>query len=97
MQITLRQDEIEAALVSYICQQGIQTQGKQITVNFTAGRGAAGITAAVDIDPAGTEVPLMVPPSAEPILLAPTNMAEALPYAEEVLHEEKPKVGGLFN
>lgn len=92
MQITLRQDEIEAALIGYICQQGIQTAGKQVTVSFTAGRGASGITAAVDIDPQGTEVPPPVLVSAEPVMLDP----ECLPIDVKA-DPEKPKVGGLFN
>ena len=50
MQVSLKQNEIEAALKGYISQQGINVNGKQITIVFTAGRKASGITADLTID-----------------------------------------------
>ena len=50
MQVSLKQNEIEAALKGYISQQGINVNGKQINIVFTAGRKASGITADLTID-----------------------------------------------
>lgn len=50
MQITLKQRNIEAALKQYIVAQGINLDGKKVSVEFTAGRKESGITAEIDIE-----------------------------------------------
>ena len=50
MQIQLQQKEIEAALAGYITQQGIDLSGKQVTIEFTAGRKASGLSAELTIE-----------------------------------------------
>jgi hypothetical protein len=49
MKITLIQSEIEQALKQYVASQGIAVTGKSIEVSITAGRGANGTTAELDI------------------------------------------------
>lgn len=61
MQIQLKQQEIETALVNYVRDQGINLSNKKVEVNFTAGRGASGLTAEIDIE----EAAIKVPPSGE--------------------------------
>lgn len=49
MQIQLTQVEITKALRLYITQQGINLANKEVAVSFTAGRGATGISADINI------------------------------------------------
>lgn len=49
MLIQLRQSEIEDAVKMYVAAQGINLTGKKVDMNFTAGRGSAGITVDLDI------------------------------------------------
>lgn len=49
MLIQLRQNEIEEAVKMYVAAQGINLYGKKVDMNFTAGRGSAGITVDLDI------------------------------------------------
>ena len=49
MRITLNQAEIEQALRQYAASQGIDTQGKQVEVSLTAGRGPNGFSAELNI------------------------------------------------
>lgn len=53
MQIILKQRDIEAALKQYIAGQGISLHGKNVSVEFTAGRKESGITAEIDIEDGG--------------------------------------------
>lgn len=50
MQITLKQHEIETAVKGYLVSQGINLVGKDVTVGFTAGRAANGLSAEIDIE-----------------------------------------------
>ena len=52
MNITIKQREIQAALLNYIAQQGITLADKEVTITFTAGRKEAGITAEISIEDA---------------------------------------------
>ena len=100
MQISLRQIEIEKAIVDYIADQGITIGNKEITVAFTAGRGDAGISASINIEPlgskfiaevekmAGQDIPV---PAPEPVeVLTETEEAKSVKAATKT-------VGGLFN
>ena len=49
MQIILKQRHIEAALKQYIAAEGINLTGKNVTVEFTAGRKETGLSAEIDI------------------------------------------------
>ena len=49
MKIDLNQDEIEAAIVAYVTDQGINLAGKGTDVTMTAGRGERGFTATVEL------------------------------------------------
>jgi hypothetical protein len=92
MQILLKQAEIEAALRQYIGHQGINLSGKVITVDFTAGRGATGLSAEMHINDKAEE-PVQVEP--EPVAVKPTqakvtraikalNLADAPKASDEV-------------
>ena len=50
MQINFNQTEIEQALKNYINEQGIGLYGKIVTLAFTAGRKAAGLSVEVNIE-----------------------------------------------
>lgn len=50
MQINLKQREIEAALRMYVSHQGINLNGKEVAITFTAGRKEGGLTADVSIE-----------------------------------------------
>ena len=52
MLIQLKQTELEAAIAAYIALQGLSISNKKISVTFTAGRGASGYTADVELEPA---------------------------------------------
>lgn len=60
MQVQLKQSEIEAALKSYIAQQGINLTNKTVTCTFTAGRKDSGISVELEIE----EQPVTVPSGA---------------------------------
>jgi hypothetical protein len=50
MQIQLKQSEIVAAIKMFVSQQGINLQGKDVAITFTAGRKESGISADMVID-----------------------------------------------
>lgn len=49
MRITLNENEIKEALVRYVAGQGVDISGRNVEVSMTAGRGANGYTADIDI------------------------------------------------
>lgn len=60
MQITLKQDEIETAIRSYVSGQVNIVEGNDVLIDLKAGRGPEGFTATIDIVPAGTKAPAPV-------------------------------------
>ena len=94
MQISLRQVEIEKAIVDYIADQGITIGNKEITVAFTAGRGDAGISASINIEPLGSKFISEVEKTASQDIPVPTPepvLGEAEAQSKLV------KAGGLFS
>lgn len=70
MQIQLKQTEIIKAIKLYIQQQGINLDGKDVSMTFTAGRKEAGMSADVVIED-NTDIPefgLDVDSSTPPVL-----------------------------
>ena len=51
MRITLHNDEIEAALKTYVSSVGINLNGKDVDLNIIAGRGTNGTSVEMDINP----------------------------------------------
>lgn len=49
MKLSLQQTEIEAAIRAYVTNQGINTSGKLVIMDFTMGRKGTGLTVEVDI------------------------------------------------
>lgn len=83
MQITFKQKEIELALALYITKNGISLEGKTVSIAFTAGRGAAGLTAEVDIEDAAlvslaSAVSAAVPKAPEVPLVNTTTIVPAV-------------------
>lgn len=84
MQIQLRQSDIEAAIRQYLGGKNIATAGESISIVFTAGRKAGGLTAAVTI---GEEAPAAVqvaaatqaPVDQKPVAAAATPATAAAP------------------
>lgn len=50
MKLQLKQTEIEAAIAAYISKQGIQTENRTITCDFTMGRKNSGLVVEVSIE-----------------------------------------------
>ena len=95
MNIQLKQVEIVAALTGYLATQGINLFNKEVKIDFTAGRKAAGITADVTIEdfvvPAlGTAEP--VDPAT--VEVTPEPVVETTPIPETVSVE---KTTSLFS
>jgi len=51
MKMTLNHEEINEAIVDWVAKQGIDLADKETTVELTAGRGANGNSASIDIKP----------------------------------------------
>jgi hypothetical protein len=50
MQINLKQDEIAKAVKLFLKDQGIKTQGKYISIQFSMGKGLNGLKAEVNVE-----------------------------------------------
>lgn len=59
MEINLKQNEIEAALRQYVASQGFSLSGRDVSITFTSGRTANGLTALVDIGDAVEAKPVL--------------------------------------
>lgn len=66
MKITLDQTEIEQALKNYVAEQMHIKEGMNISIDIRATRGEGGMTAVIDIAPAGTTSPTPVVDIAAP-------------------------------
>lgn len=91
--LNLNQAAIEAALVDYVSTMGISTEGKEIEVSLTAGRGANGFSADVSLITTATKNGANVrEKSLEPVptssLESPTPAVEPEVQKPEVLEEE---------
>lgn len=78
MQITLNQQEIEKAIISYVGQQGIAITGKNVSVSLSAGRGENRMSATIEISNDG------------PSEKTPKSIACAEPAAEETEQMDLP-------
>lgn len=75
MQIIIKQIEIEVAVKNYIAGLGINLNGKDVEVSFTAGRGEVGLSASLDIVEAGSSA--LPAPALTPVKNAQEAPAEA--------------------
>lgn len=75
MLIIIKQSEIEVAVKNYIAGLGINLNGKDVEVSFTAGRGEVGLSASLDIIEAGSSA--MPAPTLTPVKNAQEAPAEA--------------------
>ena len=104
MQISLRQAEIEKAVINYVADQGITMTNKEAKIVFTAGRGEQGLSASIDIEPMGTAFIAEVQKSVNqetPMMEAEFVSTQAA-KVDDVEDEAKPTkvgktVGGLFS
>jgi hypothetical protein len=84
MQITMKQSEIEIAVMNYIQQTGLSQAVKEVT--FTATRGAEGITAEIELSqPEQADIAVAVTPA--PVAKQakqskPAVIAEPIPFDE---------------
>ena len=99
MQITLKQSEIEEAIIAYVGNQGISITGKNVAVSLVAGRAPNGMSACIDIsndDEPTTVLDIsdMKPEKVEkPGLTFNKPVAENSPINEETTPAEKPLFG----
>jgi hypothetical protein len=84
MQVNLKQSEIEQALRLYIAAKGIGLDNKKVTMSFTAGRKATGVSAEVNIEDLTAEVPVRV----DPVVYVPDTKAAEPTVVHEELKEE---------
>jgi len=68
MDITLNQDEIEAAVREFIGTQGISISNKSIEISLTAGRGANGHSASITILPLKPGGKVSKPKAKDPVV-----------------------------
>lgn len=107
MKLTLNQEEIEVALKQYVGNNVSFKAGSDISIEFTAGRGANGLTAEIDIPylgvssiPAAAAQPAVTKRAdkvkdAEPETPAAEGDADAdVPAAEEAQDEAAPTTSG---
>ena len=91
--LNLNQAAIEAALVDYVATMGISTEGKEIEVSLTAGRGANGFSADVSLISTNTKNGANVREKAvDPLVEAvvtPTKAAYSEPEVTEAAELEE--------
>lgn len=101
MKLSLQQTEIEAAIRAYVTNQGINTSGKLVIMDFTMGRKGTGLTVEVDITSPRegvtvTEVAIPVNPAV--VVTAQTETEEAIEVEEANpgYSTSAPVAGSLF-
>lgn len=85
MQITLNQDEIERAIITFVGNQGISITGKNVDVTLIAGRAPNGMSATINIS--NDDVPSNVPTPRKPA--APTVIEVCEPEPTPVNEPEE--------
>lgn len=95
MQITLNQQEIEKAIISYVGNQGIAITGKHVSVSLSARRGEDRMSATIDISndepnaPADPVVRQVKPASLGASASAPETTEESkFPFANPATETE---------
>lgn len=76
MQVQIKQNEIEQAIRAFIANQGISLVGKEVKIDFTAGRKNGGLTADISIEEATPMVPVKAVNTAQLELPLETMVAE---------------------
>lgn len=73
MQLSLKQSELVVAVRQYVAKQGLNLNGKDVNVVFSATRGEDGIKATIDIDEAdnGPEIAPNMPAQLRVVTAAP--------------------------
>lgn len=95
MNIQLKQVEIVAALTGYLATQGINLLNKEVTIDFTAGRKASGITADITIeDSVLPALGVVEPVDTATVEVTPEPVVETTPIPEPVPVE---KTTSLFS
>jgi hypothetical protein len=107
MQIQLKQTEIIAALKMFVSQQGINLQGKDVAITFTAGRKESGISADMVIDDidlpdfGGDEEPVAKPAlkvvEKEPVILDDVAVPVAAPVLDKMAADPASAKVSLFS
>ncbi len=94
MNIQLKQVEIVAALTGYLATQGINLLNKEVTIDFTAGRKASGITADITIEDSVPPALDVEPVDPATVAVTPEPVVETTPIPETVSVE---KTTSLFS
>lgn len=93
MQIVLNEDEMKSAIRDYITSQGLDTLGKEIEVDLTAGRGANGFSASINlipVVPTGNKMEdNFKPASKNPVMEEANSIVEQAAW-EPIVKKEKP-------
>lgn len=92
MQITLNQDEINSAVEMYLHSQINIAEGQEFSIDFTAGRGPNGLTAAIDIRAAApVDAPVSAPTRTAPkaVQATPAPVADPEPAPEPEAQSEE--------
>ncbi len=91
MQIIIDESEILAAIKSYIIKQGIVTAGREIAVELTAGRGANGHRATIEITKVEEDSPTVNDAFTTPAEKAVKKAVETVDEIVETAAKETPK------
>lgn len=81
MQITLNQDEIEKAIITFVGNQGISITGKHVDVTLIAGRAPNGMSASINIS--NDDAPNLVTPRKTATFGASATAATVIDVADE--------------
>lgn len=102
MQIVINEDEMKTAIRDYITNQGLDTLGKDIEIELTAGRGANGFSASINLIPVVAQGNKMQdnfkPASKDPVLTEVNEIVDQAavepakePEPKKHVHKEEPK------
>lgn len=87
--ITLSQSDLEEALLKYIQGLGVSTTGADISIDLTAGRGANGFSAAINLDfPKKPDIPTGLIPRKGEILRHMEGMVKEMDEPEITVKPE---------
>lgn len=90
MQITLNQDEIEKAIITFVGNQGISITGKHVDVTLIAGRGPNGMSATIDIS--NDDIKVQPVPTPRGLKGATVLTVEAAVEESEIIHDAPTEV-----
>ncbi len=103
MQVQIKQAEIESAIRSFISNQGISLVGKEVKIDFTAGRKNGGLTADISIEDFAQKTVVEATPVVQavqaelPLVTETPAVAEPEPETDPGYSTTAPSTPSLFS